>query len=123
LAVAKIRMTAKGCAPGPRHSTIHLFELGCRQDSNDGQGLRPGTPARVDLAFTTPLFTYSNLAVAKIRMTAKGCAPGPRLGSNWRTPPPPFTYSNLAVAKIRMTAKGCAPGPQVGSDWRILCAT
>ena len=44
IASAKIRMTAKGSAPGPRG--VFLFELAncIGQDSNDGQGAPPLDP-------------------------------------------------------------------------------
>jgi len=78
-------------------STIHLFELGCRQDSNDGQGLCPWTPAPLPF----PLGALAKVALPPLAAD-RGFTPN---GSNWRMPCPPFTYSNLAVAKIRMTAR------------------
>ncbi len=74
-------------SPSLRH---FLFELGLRQDSNDGQGA------------LDPNISYSNLACAKIRMTARGPWTRPFPIRTW----PNISYSNLACAKIRMTARG-----------------
>jgi hypothetical protein len=71
-------------------STIHLFELGFRQDSNDGQGLRPGTP----------FFPLGALAQGALPPLApeRGFTP---CGSNWRN----SLYSFLPYRRSYVTIK------------------
>jgi hypothetical protein len=68
-------------------------------------------PGRCTLT-STSTFTCSELSstlcvTVSIRMTAKGCAPGPRFGSNWLVPLPFFHRFELGSAKIRIDDQRC----------------